>query len=361
MRHGCHDDRYPARIRSGALLILCLSALQVCYAREAASLRVDKPKVTVLCGHQDLYRLAADALKERLEREGATCSIIILPRSGKTEIEDALRELIAGKPDVIATGGEIATLLALRAVEHVPVVYFMVPNAEDAPFSRKDSPYQERTAGLAVDASPEDQLRLILHFQPGVRSVAILHSSETSRAIDTFRTTGRKGIHAESKKDTSPDEQTGEPPPGASGKPPRRFDIISIETRSDQFADALDKLSRSQCDAVLMLPDLRVYNSASVKELVLWGLRHRKPVWAFSENIVNAGALGGLWVEPAVNGRDAAGVVLRVLKGEAPSRIGHLHSSKTIKAINRNTATRIGIDLSETRTQDVLMMGTASP
>ena len=48
-------------------------------------------------------------------------------------------------------------------------------------------------------------------------------------------------------------------------------------------------------DIVLALPDKNIYNSQSVKNILLTSYRHRKPVIAFSENFVNAGALAAIF------------------------------------------------------------------
>jgi ABC-type uncharacterized transport system substrate-binding protein len=48
-------------------------------------------------------------------------------------------------------------------------------------------------------------------------------------------------------------------------------------------------------DILLALPDKNIYNSQSVKNILLTSYRHRKPVIAFSENFVNAGALAAIF------------------------------------------------------------------
>ena len=138
------------------------------------------------------------------------------------------------------------------------------------------------------------------------------------------------------------------------------MEVILIAAQADTFSEAIDKLSASGCDAVLMLPDPHVYNSASVKELILWGLRQKKPVLTFSSNIMEAGALSGQWVEPQVNGTDAAVLVRRILQGTSPTRLGLHYSRKTIRAINRHTAGRLGIDISKWSDKDIRIVGDGS-
>ena len=51
----------------------------------------------------------------------------------------------------------------------------------------------------------------------------------------------------------------------------------------------------NHADLLLALPDKNIYNSQSVKNILLTSYRHRKPVIAFSESFVNAGALASIF------------------------------------------------------------------
>ncbi|NOR41719.1 MAG: hypothetical protein GQ572_00165, partial [Gammaproteobacteria bacterium] len=57
--------------------------------------------------------------------------------------------------------------------------------------------------------------------------------------------------------------------------------------------DIKDVLNHS--DVLLALPDKNIYNSKSVKNILLTSYRHRKPVIAFSRNFVEAGALAAIY------------------------------------------------------------------
>ena len=50
----------------------------------------------------------------------------------------------------------------------------------------------------------------------------------------------------------------------------------------------------AQSDLILALPDRSIYNSKSVKNILLTSYRDRKPIIAFSRNFVNAGALAAV-------------------------------------------------------------------
>jgi hypothetical protein len=57
--------------------------------------------------------------------------------------------------------------------------------------------------------------------------------------------------------------------------------------------DIKDVLSRS--DLLLAIPDKDIYNSKTVKNILLTSYRHRKPLIAFSKNFVDAGALASIY------------------------------------------------------------------
>ena len=54
------------------------------------------------------------------------------------------------------------------------------------------------------------------------------------------------------------------------------------------------KIALNQSNLLLALPDTNIYNSRSVKNILLTSYRYRKPVIAFSKSFVNAGALASI-------------------------------------------------------------------
>lgn len=65
---------------------------------------------------------------------------------------------------------------------------------------------------------------------------------------------------------------------------------INDEHLKDDIKDVL-----SHADLLLALPDKNIYNSHSVKNILLTSYRYRKPVIAFSSNFVDAGALAAIY------------------------------------------------------------------
>ncbi len=69
--------------------------------------------------------------------------------------------------------------------------------------------------------------------------------------------------------------------------------IVNTKSNEDLKDNIKDVLNHS--DILLALPDKNIYNSKSIKNILLTSYRHRKPVIAFSKNFVNAGALAAIY------------------------------------------------------------------
>lgn len=69
--------------------------------------------------------------------------------------------------------------------------------------------------------------------------------------------------------------------------------IVST-TVEDNITDKI-RHALHHSDVLLALPDKNIYNSRTVKNILLTSYRYRKPVIAFSKNFVNAGALAAIY------------------------------------------------------------------
>jgi putative tryptophan/tyrosine transport system substrate-binding protein len=69
--------------------------------------------------------------------------------------------------------------------------------------------------------------------------------------------------------------------------------LYQVQATSDTLASDLKQVL-DNADLLLALPDNNIYNQRTVKNILLTSYRYRKPVIAFSENFVNAGALAAI-------------------------------------------------------------------
>jgi ABC-type uncharacterized transport system substrate-binding protein len=292
----------------------------------------DPAKLTILTGSNDRYKSAAAALSESLRQSGMANSIIELPPSrDKMAIKSIREQLGRESPRIVAASGEQAVNLALSTLPKAKIVWFMLPNAPDARCVAEAHKLGNRTAGVAADPSPSDRLAWIKRVVPGTQRLVLLHSSATERVFASFVEAG-KSIGVE---------------------------VVGISVATGGFGEALKTLASKPCDGVLMIPDAKFYNSGTIQELILWGLRNKKPIWAFSPNLVKAGAFGGQWTEPADVGLAAADIVKSISQAENANRNTINYSSAIKRAVNKNTAERINLSFEDRIDRNVTVFGDA--
>lgn len=84
---------------------------------------------------------------------------------------------------------------------------------------------------------------------------------------------------------------------------------------AEQLLAALDSL-KGQVDFVWCLPDGALYNSATIKPLILASLEHRLPLIGFSENFTRAGAAVGIYPDFRDIGMQTGELARQVLDGQ---------------------------------------------
>jgi ABC-type uncharacterized transport system substrate-binding protein len=269
--------------------------------------------VAVLFVDRSPYTEAARALEARVRESGASCELFALSTADERDARAVLERLKLQPPQVIATAGLNLTAEALRELPRSRVVFFMIPNVLDAPFIR-EAQTPGRLMGVTSDIAPREQIRWIRRTAPAVRKVALLCSERTRETAAALTAAGR---------------ETG-------------LEIVAVTAQVEKFAEVTQELERRGVDGVLMIPDSQVYNAANVQHLLLWGMRSGRGVWAFSDKIVKAGALAGVYCKPEEVGREAGALASalalgRPAPGEAirysqrPSYGFNLHAARMLK------------------------------
>ena len=102
---------------------------------------------------------------------------------------------------------------------------------------------------------------------------------------------------------------------------------------------------KDQVDLVLCFPDAALYNSATVKPLVLASLRYRLPLVGFSESFVRAGAAAGIYPSFREIGVQSAELIQKALGGQVVSR--NETPRKFRVAVNQNITRLLGLSYSQ--------------
>jgi len=100
---------------------------------------------------------------------------------------------------------------------------------------------------------------------------------------------------------------------------------------------------RGKADFVVALPDSTLYNSATIKPLILASLQNRLPLIGFSAAFVRSGATLGVYADFEDIGQQAAQAAQRILSGQAGSSIDE-GPRKHIAAVNQRVLRLLGMD-----------------
>ena len=103
---------------------------------------------------------------------------------------------------------------------------------------------------------------------------------------------------------------------------------------------------KQRVDMVWTAPDSTLYDTASVRALLLAALRTNTPVFGYSTAFVKAGALVGIGVDPEAQGQQAATLALQLLKGAGDAKTSRVNPPENFQiAVNLIVASQIGVQL----------------
>ena len=99
---------------------------------------------------------------------------------------------------------------------------------------------------------------------------------------------------------------------------------------------------RGKVDFLLCFPDSTLYNSVTIKPLLVAALEDRLPVVGFSPAFVQAGAAAGVYPDYYDLGRQTGEIALRVVRGETANVA---ESPRTVRAaVNERVARLLGLE-----------------
>lgn len=283
--------------------------------------------IAILSTVHPTYQQAADSAENSLKAAGQSVVQVSVPKGSRAQLHAATATQPASsilpalqplaEAAVVLTVGDEATYIALEALPKTPVVFCMIPNALDMPFLADDYPHRSRLTGVTTDTDGDSLIGWAKSLCPNIKTLCIPCSARSRRTAGAIEHAARK--HA--------------------------VQVVCLDARKDQFGPVLQQMEEKGCDGAIMIADAEVYNSDSVRQLLLWSLRGQKPVWTFTPNIVEAGALACQFVEPAAVGQQAAEIAVRVASGTSPARIGLQYPRLIRTAINERTGEIIGLRL----------------
>jgi len=251
-------------LRRTLVMLLCIFAIGTpSHALGAEDLLI------VLSSQANPYIMAAAQCEDQLEKAGI--------KSKTVELKDLSDETISQhKYPIIAIGAKAASKLAGGLPAQTMLYYTMTPSPDKIGLTTRP-----HTSGVSTDIGLDEQIKIIESSPIKIRRIGMLYRSSSASSSAMIESV-RSSI-------------------------PANWELINIDldlVKSD--SDGIKELFKKDVDLIWTLPDPSVYNSSTIKSLLLESLRQRVPVFGFSLPLVRAGAAFGIGISPQDQGAQVA-------------------------------------------------------
>jgi putative ABC transport system substrate-binding protein len=268
--------KYKVKIKTGKTILLFCWLVMI-----AAVQRVNAFQIGVVISSDIyVYKQAVQGIKQELAADIREYEL----HGDEQEGRRIMQAILLWKPDVVLTIGPLATVMANSYLKEIPVVFCMVLNPEQKGLKGG------KIGGISMNIEADEQLKLIKRTLPQAKKVGVLYSSASDKTIKAAQRAAKK----------------------------MKIDLIAL--RVEERQEVPDKLKEliSQMDVFWMLPDNLVIDRESFKFIMLTTLENQIPVLGYSKNIAKAGALFSLAVNSEAVGRQAARLVINIIKKNQP-------------------------------------------
>jgi len=251
------------------------------------------------------YQQFSARFRESVERNGTGVQVT-------SSTVDSAEGANTTKASLLIAVGMEAAELALTRSGNMPVLVVMVPKAGyEALLDNHSARLGSRAvSAIYLDQPWDRQLGFIQAALPDHSTVGLLYSPDTPITLPRL-------------------------PRGMS------LNAQSVRSAENLFA-VLDNVLGSS-DVLLVVPDSKIYNSSSIRNILLTSYRHKVPLIGVSQAYVNAGALGAIYSTPeqlAEQAGDTAAFFLRSQRWPEPQ-----HSVSFNIGLNQQVAYSLGITL----------------
>ncbi|MFA5863131.1 MAG: ABC transporter substrate binding protein [Phycisphaerae bacterium] len=320
-RFGASGNRDRSKDRIVRKLVFVCLTLLIFFPALSWAKDKNSPTVGIVYGPQASYRDAVLSMQKFLESQECKCVLVELPKPDQNVEDNTILARLSGiKPQVFVGVGTQAVAIIRQSDPKIPMVFCMIPNVLDAPFWDEKNKNQFAPAGVSTDIDPDEQIAWIKRIAPEIKNIGVFFSPRTRKTSESIQNAGRKA----------------------------GIEVTPIQTDREKITDAFKELDQKDCDAVLMLPDVGIYNSTNVRALLLLGMRQKKVVFGFSESVVKAGGFAGQYCNTAEVGKQTGELVQELLKGKKTDNIGLQYTGSIQRAVNLRTAEMIEKPIDET-------------
>jgi putative tryptophan/tyrosine transport system substrate-binding protein len=306
--------------RSNTWLIYFASTLALVLAAPVLVLAQSPVRLGILV--QEMERSQVQAIKgvgEELKRLGyeEKRNLFFETRNAKGNravLQTAAGELLARNVKVIFTTGTSATRAAIAATKEIPIVFVHPDDPVGAGFIKSSGERPKNLTGVAAYArnTTEKRVELIKEIVPGLRRILIFYDGNNAFSRDSF---------------------------GAAEAAAKKFSLEAVGyaiKSTDELKTTVASLQPMPATAIFQIPDELV---ESESDFVFETARAKKfPTMFNQETWAIGGALAAYGPNFIAMGRQAAGLIDKIIKGEKPDTLAIERAAKFDLTLNYRTA-----------------------
>jgi ABC-type uncharacterized transport system substrate-binding protein len=267
---------------------------------------------------EESERGARDAFRDAGLVEGRDIVITVRNANGDMPtVSSMVDAAVTAHADLLLTFSSPTLQAAIQRAHDTPIVFTYVANAFAAGAGRSNVDHLPNVTGLYMPGAYEEMIDLVRTYLPNARRFGTVYvPSEVNTVFhrdSMLRATAARGVELK----------------------------VMAANSSTEVADAAMALAISGVDAICQLPGNL---TASAFPAIRQAARQaRVPLFAFQGAPVYDGALAGVVRDYYDGGREAAGLAVRILRGESPKSIPLIEFKKTRLLVNLQTARELGI------------------
>ncbi len=262
-----------------------------------------------------------DGMRELDQLEGRNYTLVQRYAEGKPDRMGALmQELIAAKPDVMLTSTTPAALAAKMATRTIPIVAVLVADPVGAGIVQSLARPGGNVTGITniVAELAGKRLELLKEMVPSAAQVAVFLNPDTQNAPLQLRNAqaAARSLHI----DLRP--------------------ILEVRQASD-LERAFQAAAKAHVGAAMRMIDPLVFMLR--EQTAALAIQHRLPVMYPSREDVLAGGLASYGTDLPAQYRQAAAMVMKILKGAKPADLPVEQPTKFELVINLSAAKALGL------------------
>lgn len=224
--------------------------------------------------------------------------------------------------DLIVTIGQQAMIAITQIHNSPPILSTLIPKQSREKYRAAIDRATTKNTAVFIDNPPERQILLAKILLGNFQRLGILVSTNSIYNKTTIENIVKK-----------------------TGLKPR----IETVAGDDNLISKLS-LVLSASDAFLALPDAKIFNRDTAKNILLTTYRHRTPVIAYSASYVKAGALAAVYTTPQQIAQQTSRILVNILQSNLSFPLYDSPPEDFEVIVNQNVSKSLGIPIQDENT-----------